>query len=132
MLEELKIRNFKTWETADLGFGKITGLFGPNSSGKTSLIQFLLLLKQTKETTDRATSLELNSTYVNLGVYRDMVHGHDEKRPLSWTLAFAPAKELVLIDPSGKRSDALAKAPSVTVHSEVVAKEQAAAAIRLE
>ena len=132
MLGELKIKNFKTWATADIGFGRITGLFGPNSSGKTSLIQFLLLLKQTKETTDRAISLDLNSTYVNLGVYRDMIHGHDEKRPLEWTLTFAPAKEVILVDPSGKRTDALARAPSVTVHSEVVAKEQAAAAIRLE
>jgi predicted ATPase len=103
-----------------------------NSSGKSSLIQFLLLLKQTKEATDRAISLDLNGTYTSLGVYRDMIHAHDEKRALSWTLAFEPTKEIVIVDPSGKRTDALARAKSATVHSEVVAKEQAAAATRLE
>src|SRR5262245_58337072 len=132
MLQELKLRNFKTWEVADVEFGKITGLFGPNSSGKTTLIQFLLLLKQTKQATDRATSLDLNGALTSLGVYRDMIHAHDEKRSLSWTLAFTPAKDVVLVDPSGKRTDALARASSITVSSDVLAKGQAAAAVRLE
>ena len=39
--------------------GRVTGLFGANSSGKTSIPQFLLLLKQTREATDRAVSLAL-------------------------------------------------------------------------
>ena len=42
MLKTLHLENFKSWATADLVFGKITGLFGPNSSGKSSLTQFLL------------------------------------------------------------------------------------------
>jgi predicted ATPase len=132
MLQELKLRNFKTWETADIEFGKITGLFGSNSSGKTTLIQFLLLLKQTKQATDRTTSLDLNGAFTSLGVYRDMIHAHDEQRHLSWTLTYSPAKDVVLVDPSGKRTDALARASSVTVSSDVLAKGQAPAAARLE
>jgi predicted ATPase len=132
MLEELRLRNFKTWETADIEFGKITGLFGANSSGKTTLIQFLLLLKQTKQATDRTTSLELNGVLTNLGVYRDMIHAHDEQRHLSWTLTYSPSKDFVLVDPSGKRTDALERASSVTVSSDVLAKDQAPSAARLE
>ena len=49
MLTELRFTNFKSWPVADLACGRITGIFGTNSSGKTSLIQFLLLLKQTKQ-----------------------------------------------------------------------------------
>jgi predicted ATPase len=132
MLQELQLRNFKTWKAADIEFGKITGLFGTNSSGKTALIQFLLLLKQTKEATDRATSLDLNGAFVRLGVYQDMIHAHDETHHLSWTLTYRPPKDVVLVDPRGKRTDALARASSITVSSDVLAKGQAPASARLE
>jgi recombinational DNA repair ATPase RecF len=59
MLRHLDLHNFKAWTTANLRLAPITGLFGTNSSGKTSLIQFLLLLKLTKEASDRALALDL-------------------------------------------------------------------------
>ena len=42
MLKRLELKNFKIWQKAESDFGRITGLFGTNSSGKSSLIQFLL------------------------------------------------------------------------------------------
>lgn len=56
MLRRLAFTNFKSWPQAELTLAPITGLFGTNSSGKTSILQFLLLLKQTKEATERAVS----------------------------------------------------------------------------
>ena len=54
MLTSLSLKNFKSWELIpDMRLAPITGLFGPNSSGKTSILQWLLLLKQTVESTDR-------------------------------------------------------------------------------
>jgi predicted ATPase len=100
MLKTLHIENFKSWATADLEFGKVTGLFGTNSSGKSSLTQFLLLLKQTKEATDRGIALGLNGQYVNLGIFKDMIYSHGEDRSLAWRLSFEPENELVL-RPSG-------------------------------
>ena len=41
MLNRLKIENFKAWRYADLQLGKVTGLFGTNSAGKSSLLQLL-------------------------------------------------------------------------------------------
>ena len=70
MIRRLELKGFKSWREVDLEFGKITGLFGTNSSGKTSLIQFLLMLKQTKDATDRAIALDLNGPLVKLGLYR--------------------------------------------------------------
>ena len=81
MLERLKIRNFKSWRNAEVDFGRITGLFGVNSSGKSSLVQFLLLLKQTRESTDQAATLDLNGRFVELGTAADVVHAHDENCP---------------------------------------------------
>src|SRR5215510_2643491 len=109
MLRQLAFTNFKTWDRAELTFGKITGFFGTNSSGKSSLIQFLLPLKQTKEATDRAISLDFNGPYVSLGVYKDVIHRHDEQRRLAWSLTFERDKDLALVDPSGKRTESLAR-----------------------
>lgn len=59
MLNKLHLSNFKAWQQLDIQFGRVTALFGTNSSGKSSLIQFLLLLKQTKNATDRGLVLDL-------------------------------------------------------------------------
>ena len=69
MLNRMKLENFKAWREADLTFGKVTGFFGTNSAGKSSLLQFLLLLKQTKNATDRGIVLDFGgpSDMVNLG-----------------------------------------------------------------
>ena len=54
MLTRLRLENFKSWkDTGDIDLKPITGFFGPNSSGKTSLFQALLLMKQTDESPDR-------------------------------------------------------------------------------
>lgn len=132
MIRQLTFTNFKTWRTADVEFGQITGLFGKNSSGKTSLIQFLLMLKQTKEATDRALSLELNGKFVELGLFRDIVFGHDEKLPIEWSLLFSQRNELVITDPAQKRGHALIRSKFVTVESSIIAKGGAPRAQRLK
>lgn len=101
MIESLRFTNFKSWSSADLKCGRITGIFGTNSSGKTSLIQFILLLKQTKDATDRALSLDLNGDLVKLGTIRDAIHGHDEQNEISWRVKFQLPQDLVLRNPSG-------------------------------
>ncbi len=50
MIAELSAQNFKSWEdTGKLQFAPLTGFFGANNSGKTSILQVLLMLKQTAE-----------------------------------------------------------------------------------
>lgn len=131
MLRRLEFRNFKSWPKASIDFGRITGFFGTNSSGKSSLIQFLLLLKQTKDATDRAIALELNGPLVNLGVYRDMIHRHDEDRPLSWSLMIERPNDLVLIDPSGKRTAPIVRSRELEIESAVSARKQGAVSTKL-
>ncbi len=132
MLRHLTFSNFKTWETADIEFGQITGIFGTNSSGKTSLIQFLLMLKQTKEATDRALSLELNGNYVKLGLFGDIVFGHNEKLEIEWSLSFALKDELVIVDPAQKRGQALIRSNFLKVEGSLAGKGGAPQAKRLK
>ena len=89
MLEKLRIQNFKSWQdTGDIAFGSLTGFFGINSSGKSSILQFLLMLKQTVESSDRSRVLHLGDehSYVELGTMYDILHNHAD--PSSLDFAF--------------------------------------------
>ncbi|UPH71731.1 DUF3696 domain-containing protein [Abyssibius alkaniclasticus] len=109
MLKSLHFQNFKSWREAELDCAPITGFFGTNSSGKTSLIQFLLMLKQTKDGTDRAISLDLNGDMVSLGTASDAIHRHDESLLLRWDLEFTLETDLALADATEKRTAVIAK-----------------------
>lgn len=92
MLNRVRLENFKPWQEADVGLGRITGIFGTNSAGKSSLLQFLLLLKQTRNATDRGLVLDFGgpTDLVNLGTFEDAIHGHDLDRRIRWTLEWGP------------------------------------------
>lgn len=119
MLTRLRFENFKSWPSADIKCGKITGIFGTNSSGKTSLLQFLLLMKQTKDATDRATALELNADLVQLGTFTDVIYRHDEEKRLDWTMEFALPKPLVLNAASGSGTVEVARGDSLEIGAQV-------------
>lgn len=131
MLTALHFSNFKSWAKADLACGPITGLFGTNSSGKTSLIQFLLLMKQTKDATDRRISLELNGDFVQLGTIKDTIHQHNEAQTITWSLSFGLSTELALSDPSQKKSSVVAKGSELTLESEIAVQKTAPVTQRL-
>ena len=98
MLSRLKLENFKAWQEADLTFGKVTGLFGANSAGKSSILNLLLLLKQTRNATDRGIVLEFGgpADMVNLGTFTDVVHHHEESRSIRWLLEWTLPKTLTI------------------------------------
>ena len=95
MLEKLRIQNFKSWQdTGDIAFGSLTGFFGTNSSGKSSILQFLLMLKQTVESSDRSRVLHLgdDKSYVDLGTMDDVIHNHTEPNSFFFYLTWALPK----------------------------------------
>lgn len=126
MLTRLKFENFKSWPAADMQCGKITGIFGTNSSGKTSLLQFLLLMKQTKDATDRATALELNGDLVELGTFSDAIHKHDADRALTWRMEFGLEKPLVLSAAFGTETREVARGDRLGISASVLAGQRTA------
>lgn len=96
MLNRLKIENFKAWREADLKFGKVTGFFGNNSAGKSSLLHLLLLLKQTRNATDRGIVLDFGGLkdVVSLGTFTDVVHQRKEEQAIRWLLEWELPKTL--------------------------------------
>jgi predicted ATPase len=105
MLTELSAGNFKSWKKIDkMRLAPITGLFGTNSSGKTSILQLLLMLKQTIESSDRAQVLEFGDekNLTNLGSFHNAVYQHEKPGNLNFSLNWNLSKPLVVRDPESK------------------------------
>ncbi len=86
-IKAIAAKNFKSWrDTGQVTLAPLTGLFGSNSSGKTSLIQLILLLKQTVESSDRRLVLQLGDdrSLVDFGTFQDVIYQHDLNRALEW------------------------------------------------
>ena len=120
MLKKLRIENFKSWRSAEVSFAPITAFFGANSSGKSSLIQFILLLKQTKDSPDRNLPLDFGNeeSLVDLGSFPSSVFDHDEKLKIGWNLEWSLSEELNIRDPAERRRT-LFSGNSISVTSEV-------------
>lgn len=106
MITQLAFKNFKSWrDTGRVRFAPITALFGSNSSGKTSLLQMLLLLKQTAESSDRNQVLDLGDerSLVELGTFQDLLWAHDLEGPLEWDLAWGLPRTLKVEDPAERK-----------------------------
>ena len=121
MLKELHVTNFKAWRELQMHFGKVTGLFGENSSGKSSILQLLLLLKQTKNATDRGLVLDFGgpNEMVNLGNYQAIVHGNDPDADISWTLDWELPEPLKIHDLMGSGKDILYEGTSLRTSTRV-------------
>ena len=78
----------------------ITGLFGANSSGKTSILQLLLMLKQTAESADRYQPLEFSAPpgLVDFGTFVDIIHDHNRNESLGWNLEWKQDKPYRILD----------------------------------
>jgi len=92
LLTQVRMANFKSWEdTGAIRLAPLTVFFGKNSSGKSSLLQAALLMKQTAESLDPRQVLDLgtDNSYVDLGTYLDFICDHDDLRHLelsfTWT-----------------------------------------------
>ena len=90
-MNALGLRNFKPFgdETQWAPMSNITLIYGPNSGGKSSLIQSILLLKQSEEERARAATMVPRGRYVDLGGFTAMVHKHQHNRRLGISVQMA-------------------------------------------
>ena len=131
MIQEIRLSNFKAFaDTVTIPIKPITLIFGPNSSGKSSFLHALLMLKQTIEesVSDKQTLLPKGSR-IDLGNYREFIHNHEESRSFSVTFKVAPPIDLFEAIPTedyisqkepsarlGKLSDSVESLPlSITI-----------------
>lgn len=99
MLNHLRIQNFKGWkDTGTIRMAPITLFFGANSSGKSSIGQFLMMLKQTVESPDRKAVFYPGgkNSAVQLGSYQEMVFHRDPKNNIAFDYRWSLPEALKL------------------------------------
>lgn len=90
MLKSIELENFKAFgQRTTIPLAPITLIFGQNSSGKSSILQSLNLLKQTRENRDADALLlpRAESGLADLGSFHEMLFDHDQERVLRIGLA---------------------------------------------
>lgn len=99
MLHALELKNFKAFgKRSRIEFAPITLIFGENSAGKSSILQALNLLKQTRESRETGTLLlpRAENGIVDLGSFQEMLFDHDLERVLSIRVETKLNRELAI------------------------------------
>lgn len=94
MIKTISLENFKGFkELKKLKLKPITLLTGTNSCGKSSILQSLLLLKQTVESKNINQTLLLNGRFVHLGTFENIIYNKQTKNPIKLGICFNVKKE---------------------------------------
>ena len=100
MITELSVQNFKSWKnTGQLQIAPLTGFFGANSSGKTSIFQTLLMLKQTAERPpdwNGAIDFGDEGSVVNLSSFNEVIHRHKVGLSLDLSVSWQLPEKLII------------------------------------
>lgn len=74
MIERIKLENFKCFSEIDVCLSGLNVFSGINGMGKSTMIQSLLLLKQSMQQGYVPNSVILNGEYINIGVGWDLLY----------------------------------------------------------
>ncbi|NTV46496.1 MAG: DUF3696 domain-containing protein [Chlorobiales bacterium] len=103
MISQIELRYFKCFELLKLPLSELTLLSGSNASGKSSILQALVLLHQTMREHEWSTRLMLNGDTLKLGTVLDVVdkiHGRN-----AFEIALSVTEHLYQWEFSGERSE---------------------------
>lgn len=89
MIRKLRLQNFKRFEDQSLDLGNLTLLSGLNGMGKSSVLQSLLLLRQShQQGLLQDTGLALNGDLVNVGTAEDALFEGANQDTIGFFLSF--------------------------------------------
>jgi len=86
LLDKISLKNFKAFKEAEIEVKPVTILVGPNNSGKSSLIQSILLIQQTLM---GAGNSVLNTSGQKFGNFSELVNQKSDKKEIVFKLDFS-------------------------------------------
>jgi predicted ATPase len=91
MITTWQLANFKSIkDLKNIKFAPLTILAGPNSSGKSTLIQSILLIVQTMINSDRYRPLVLNGVFTRLGLFNDILSNQSNNSRIKIGFTYKP------------------------------------------
>ena len=113
MIHNLHLENFKRFEDQSLEFGTLTLLSGLNGMGKSSVLQSLLLLRQShQQGLLESTGLALNGDLANIGTAKDALYEYAKEDKIGFTLNFENGTKALWQFDYDSKSDILGLASS--------------------
>ena len=79
MIKRMKINNFKCFSNAMFELGNLNLLAGSNGCGKSTMLQALLLLKQSEEQFNSLNKITTYGKYINLGLSNEILYDYAEE-----------------------------------------------------
>lgn len=106
MFKSIRLRNFKAYkDSGDIPLKPLTVLVGANNAGKSSLLQALLLLKQTVEDRSSKAALVTSGPIVDLGGFSNILHkGHTAKQNTFSISLTVDNPEIARVQPPSKKN----------------------------
>lgn len=118
MLEQINLQHFKCFDLLKLPLAKLTLLSGANASGKSSVLQAMVLLHQTMREHEWSTRLMLNGESIRLGTVADVVDKiHGRK---SFGVGFVDSEASCHWVFSGERSEMSMTIENVSINGEKI------------
>src|SRR5260370_20005278 len=122
MIRNLRLRNYKCFEDQLLTFNLLTLLSGLNSTGKSSVIQSLLLLRQSyQQNMLQTTGLVLNGDLVHIGTAKDALFEGAKEDMIGFDLVLGDEtiKGTWRFD-YDREADVLGLAPRASIGSDII------------
>lgn len=96
MIHSIRIQNFKSiLDSGWISIKPITFLYGPNASGKSAVLKAIQFLAETFNLSNDMSTPCLNSTEIDLGEFKNMVHKNNLKNPLIISLKYNISSHIV-------------------------------------
>lgn len=89
MLSRLSVKNFRSIESAEVRIAPLTILFGPTSSGKSSLFYAVMTVRNFLANANQAPDAFFNLGFLNLGGFEACVFDHQTSKTISIAAEFA-------------------------------------------
>ncbi|MCM3078538.1 AAA family ATPase [Brevibacillus invocatus] len=106
MIKNIQLNNFKCFESLNMELANLNVLSGINSMGKSTLVQALLLLRQSYNLGSISKGLHLNGELVNIGIGSDLLYRDSnldeiridvtgEHQTFHWTYEYSPESDFI-------------------------------------
>lgn len=79
MITKLSLLNFKCFDKIEIPLNNLTLLAGTNGSGKSTIIQALLLIKQSYKRYNNLTKIVLSDDYIKMGKSNDILYENNDE-----------------------------------------------------